>query len=650
MPFAVYRFGDFSLHCGKFELSRNGRRLKLERKPLDLLILLVTKHGQVVNREEIARCLWEQEVFVDIEHGINTAIRKIRQTLGDSSDLPLYVQTVSGSGYRFIATVTELQPEAAQPTQPPHIPNSRCSTRPLPLPLPPRSLLRPPSHRMLRPGSRFWLVTALGASVLIAVSILTLGPHPLAARFLHRDSRAAIGSIAVLPLQNLSGDPGQEYFADGMTDELITELARIPNLRVVSRTSVMADKGARRPLPDIARQLGVDAIVEGSIVRSGDRIRITAQLIDARSDRHLWAQSFEGPAADVLTLQDSVAQQIATQARLVLVPPAPRAPLNPAAHDAYLRGRYFFNKQDFAHSLEYFKQAVALDSGYASAYAGYASALDAATTYNMGTPEDLMPKAIAAAQRAIQLDPQNGEAYTELGSIQTIYSWDWHAAEQNLTRGISLNPSDSIAEFKYAMYLEAVDRPHDAVTHMRRALQLDPLSFLVNRRLGVALYYDRQYDAALAQLQRSSEMEQQSGSVEHYVSLIYEQKGDHDQAVRHNLITLHEDLPQLDTTAFLDVYQHRGWEAYWRARSRALQATSAGPCSAYEIGVDDLRVHDLDHAFESFPLAIDNHCFTMAFIRVDPLFDSVRHDSRYAALLARMHQLPNSSAEIPLRN
>ncbi|MGA9585747.1 MAG: tetratricopeptide repeat protein, partial [Terracidiphilus sp.] len=319
-------------------------------------------------------------------------------------------------------------------------------------------------------------------------------------------------------------------------------------------------------------------------------------------------------------------------------PPSTRAPVNPAAHDAYLRGRYFFNKQDFAHSLEYFQQAVALDPGYASAYAGYASALDAATTYNIGTPEELMPKAIASAQRAIDLDPQNGEAYTELGSIQTIYSWDWQAAEQNLTRGISLNPSDSIAEFKYAMYLEAVGRPQDAVTHMRRALQLDPLSFLVNRRLGVALYYDRQYDAALAQLQRSSEMEQQSGSIEHYVSLIYEQKGNHDEAVRHNVIGLRDEAPQINAAALLVVYQQRGWEAYWRAHSRAFLTTSGGPCTAYQIGVDDLRVNDLDHAFESFQHAIDNHCFSMAFIRVDPLFDSVRHDSRYAALLTRIHQ------------
>ena len=188
-----------------------------------------------------------------------------------------------------------------------------------------------------------------------------------------------------------------------------------------------------------------------------------------------------------------------------------------------------------------------------------------------------MPKALAAAQRAIQLDPQNGEAYTELGSIQTIYEWDWNAAEQNLTRGISLNPNDSIAEFKYAVYLDAVGRPQDAVTHMRRALQLDPLSFLINRRLGATLYLDREYDAALAQLQRAAEMEDQPGSIDNYLSLIYEQKGEHDQAVQHDLTALHEDQPQLDIAALLGVYQQHGWQSYWRARTRALSLPQPDP-------------------------------------------------------------------------
>jgi len=268
-----------------------------------------------------------------------------------------------------------------------------------------------------------------GVAVLPTIVVACFASLAIAWLLVARHHSAPIRSLAVLPLVNLSGDPSQEYFADGMTDELITELARIPNLRVVSRTSVMAEKGSRLPLPDIARQLDVDAIVEGSIVRSGDRIRITAQLIDARTDRHLWAQSFEGPASDVLSLQDSVAQQIATQARLVLTPSSPRPPVNPAAHDAYLRGRYFFNKQDVAHSLESFQRAIALDPNYASAYAGYASALDSAAAFGIGTPEQLMPKALVAAQRAIQLNPQEGEAYTALGSVQTIYQWDWTAAE-----------------------------------------------------------------------------------------------------------------------------------------------------------------------------------------------------------------------------
>ena len=627
----VYQFGEFRINCGSFELSRRGRRLKLERKPLELLVLLVTRHGQVVTRAEMAKCLWEQEVFVDIEHGINTAVRKIRQTLGDSPDLPQFVQTISGSGYRFIASVTVVEPDVPAQTPLPDVP--------IEPPAPPEISAAPRISPAVRARKRYRLAAILCASILIAIGVLTVGPHPLAGRFLNRPNRSAIGSLAVLPLQNLSGDPGQEYFADGMTDELITELARIPNLRVVSRTSVMAEEGSRRSLPDIARQLDVDAIVEGSIVRSGDRIRITAQLIDARTDRHLWAQSFEGPASDVLSLQDSVAQQIATQASLVLTPASPRAPVNPAAHDAYLRGRFFFNKQDIPHSLDSFEQAIALDPNYASAYAGYSSALDAAAAFGIGTPEQQMPKALAAAERAIQLDPQNSEAYAELGSVQTIYEWDWTAAEQNLTRAISLNPSDSIAEFKYAVFLDAVARPQDAVTHMRRALQLDPLSFFINRRLGATLYLAREYDAALAQLQRAAEMERQPGSIDNYMSLIYEQKGDRDEAVQHDLTAvLHEDLPHLDAAALLGVYRQQGWQAYWRARSRALLSTSAHSCTAYEIGIDDLRVNELDHAFESFQHAVESHCFYMALIRVDPLFDSVRHDSRYAALLKRIHQ------------
>ena len=606
----IFRFDRFQADDTAFRLIADGVPVSLEPKAFRLLLYLIQNRGRLVRKQEILDAVWADAAVT--ESALTRSVGLLRKTLDDDSREPRFIETVPTAGYRFIAhvdTTANDEPTTIQSLTPP-TPSPRAQT----------------SHT---PRSHFRLAAILVACLAAVATVWLL---------VSRHQSAPIRSLAVLPLDNLSGNPSQEYFADGMTDELITELARIPNLRVVSRTSVMADKGRRRSLPDIARQLNVDAIVEGSIVRSGDRIRITAQLIDARTDRHLWAQSFEGPASDVLSLQDSVAQQIATQARLVLAPPSPRAPVNPAAHDAYLRGRYFFNKQDLPHSLECFQQAIALDPTYASAYAGYASALDAASTFGIGTPEQLMPKALAAAQRAIELDPQNGEAYTALGSVQTIYEWDWTAAEQNLTRGISLNPNDSIAEFKYAVYLDAAGRPQDAVTHMRRALQLDPLSFIVNRRLGATLYLARQNDAALAQLQRAAEMEHRPGSIDSYISLIYEQKGEHDEAVQHDLVALHEDQPQLDIAALLGVYQQHGWQPYWRARTRALLTTSANPCTAFEIGIDDLRVNELDHAFISFQHALDSHCFYMALIRVDPLLDSVRRDSRYAAMLTRMHQ------------
>ena len=608
----IFSFDRFQADDSAFRLVADGVPVPLEPKALRLLLYLIQNRGRLVRKQELLDTVWADAAVT--ESALTRSVGLLRKTLDDDSREPRFIETVPTAGYRFVAQVEiapELQP-AATAVPPPSSPTPLAAAATTP-------------QRHLPP----WLIAGACLVLLIASAWLVVSR-------LH--AAPAIHSLAVLPLDNLSGDPSQEYFADGMTDELITQLARTPNLRVVSRTSVMADKGSRRSLPDIARELDVDAIVEGSTVRSGNRIRITAQLIDARTDRHLWAQSFEGPATDVLSLQDNVAQQIAAQARLVLTPPSPRRPVNPAAHDAYLRGRYFFNKQDFGHSVEYYQQAISLDPDYASAYAGYASALDEATTFGFGSPEEVMPKAVAAAERAIQLDSQNGEAYTALGSVQTIYEWDWPAAEQNLTRGISLNPNDSIAEFKYAVYLDAMGRPQDAVTHMRRALQLDPLSFIVNRRLGATLYLAHQYDAAIAQLERAAEMEDRPGSIDNYLSLIYEQKSDRDEAVWHDLSALQVDYPKLDTNALLRVYQQRGWQSYWSARTRAFLTFPAVPCTDYEIGIDDLRAGELDHAFNSFQHALGNHCFYMALVRVDPLFDSVRQDSRYATLLRYMHQ------------
>jgi TolB-like protein/DNA-binding winged helix-turn-helix (wHTH) protein/Flp pilus assembly protein TadD len=608
----IYRFDRFQVDDEDFRLSADGIAILLEPKALRVLLHLVRNRNRLVRKQEILDGVWREANVT--EAALTRSIGLLRKALEDDSREPRFIQTVPTAGYRFIAEVSVL---AETPT---------ATVLPHPVP----EATRPPVSRR-----RTVLITILVAAVAVVI-----GTGWLVRK--HLDAVAPIRSLAVLPLENLSGDPSQEYFADGMTDELITELARIHDLRIVSRTSVMQDKGSHKSLQQIANELKVDAIVEGSIVRSGGKVRITAQLIDARNDRHLWAQSFEGPSSDIVALQDSVAEEIASQARVVLMPEASqhnaKRNVGPAAHDAYLRGRYFFGKGDVLRSAEYFQQAIAMEPSYASAYAGFADALDAESTLSLARAEDVMPRAFSAAKRAVELDPENGEAYTALGSIQTIYEWDWPHAERNLTRGIALNPGYSLAEMKYAVYLDAIGRPEEAVAHMRRALELDPLSFFMNRRLGATLYLARDYDAALNQLRRAAEMEpDKRGVVDNYISVAYEKKGRHDEAVDHDLLALQNDWPRLETDPLRSVYKRKGWNAYWRARIEALHPYENQGCVAYEAGVSYLRVGDSDHAFSFFNRAVDQHCYRIVWLKVDPLLDSIRSDPRYAVLLGQVN-------------
>ncbi len=428
MPFVVYQFGDFSLDCGKFELCRKGRRLKLERKPLELLVLLVTKHGQVVTRDEIAACLWEREVFVDLEHGINTAIRKIRQILDDSSDLPRFVQTISGSGYRFIAPVTVVEPEVTEPTQP--------AGEPVDLPPSlPETSATPAIPSAGKPHHRVWLVTALCASVLVIISILTLGPHPLAARFLDPNTHAAIASLAVLPLNNLSGDPNEEYFADGMTDELTTMLAKDSNLRIVSRTSAMQFKGAHRSLPEIARALNVDAILEGSISRSGNQVHMTLQLVRGDTDSHQWAESYDRDTNDVAALPDVAARAIAARLNSSTSSHANVRYINPEAHDAYLRGHYYWAVGRNKDAGRYYQQAVDIQPDYALGWTGLADYYAQGAVLGELDPRQALPQAETAARKAVEFDDSLPRAHATLGGMIFFNRGDDVQALKELTRG-----------------------------------------------------------------------------------------------------------------------------------------------------------------------------------------------------------------------
>jgi TolB-like protein/Tfp pilus assembly protein PilF len=484
----------------------------------------------------------------------------------------------------------------------------------------------------------------LGIRVGILVCLLAL-VVVAATWFIQKRGRAvkSIRSIAVLPLQNLSGDPNQEYFSDGMTDELITELARIPNLRVVSRTSVMRDKGSGKSLRQIAQELGVDAIIEGSVVRADDRVRITAQLIDARNDKHLWAQSFEGQLSDVLSLQDGVAREIASQTKTALAPSvqsqlASPKHVNPEAYDAYLRGRFFVERRDGKTAATYFRKAISLDSEYAAAHAGLAQALITMHEAGGAPVNEVIPDAIASAKRAIELDPNDGEGYTALGTIDTVVLWDWDAAERNLRRGIELNPNSALAEIRYAIYLTVRTRPEEAIAHMRRAVELDPLSFFANRYLGSTLYFGRHYDEALAALARASEIAPDGVSaVQGWVSYVYEAKGNYDQAVTAELKGMETYASPQQVHLLRLEYEKNGWKGYREAHLQYSFSQIGYPCTLYDIAEDYRVLGRINEAFDWYDRAFEKRCIFMLALNVDPRHDGIRSDPRFHELLRRMN-------------
>jgi TolB-like protein/DNA-binding winged helix-turn-helix (wHTH) protein/Tfp pilus assembly protein PilF len=672
-----YRFEPFEVDFGTAELRRRGIRLKLSGQPLQILEMLLERPGEVVSREELRQLLWEDDTFVDFERGLNAAVNRLREALGDSAAKPRYIETLPRLGYRFIASVSGPSAQQQLPSatislaaetsghliepSPANVPSPATSAQ-TEFPLAPSGTavdtapvtgskalgdsLSPdnaPMPRARTPGTGTpklrWL---LFAACLGLAAILGLWTRH---RLLHAEE--PIRSLAVLPLDDMSPGAREDYFADGMTDELITELAHIPGLRVVSRTSVMQDKGARKSLAQIARKLDVDAIVEGSVVRSGDRVRITAQLIDARSDKHLWAQSFEGPLGDILSLQDDVAREISRRTSAALTPAA-RAGLtnakhvDPDAYDAYLRGLYFIQRRDGDLAASYFRKAIALDPEYAAANAGLAEALVTQFLVDAASSAALMPSASEAARRSIELDPYSGEAYTALGAIETTYLYDWTAAEKNLRKGIELSPSSSDAETWYAVYLTSVGRPGEAVDAMRRAVALNPLSFWANRLLGSMLYYSRRYDESLVALKRALELAPDKvGFVEAWNSDNYEMLGRYGDALAADIKDMGSELTPRDILSFHSAFETGGWDGYQKARVRYLLHGSLGQCYMNPLALSYIRLGNMDEAFRWLKRDLDNRCGTAVFdLASDPRLDKLRPDPRFTALLHRANLPP----------
>ena len=609
------RFGVFELDTKAGQLSKNGIRVRLSQQPLQVLSVLVERPGEVVSRKDLHKLLWSSDIFVDFDHGLNKSIQKLRDALGDSPESPRYIETIPRTGYRFIAPVTEASRNrpSAQAEVPVRIPEPTAN---------------PSVGGDLKPKWRWLALGICAAIVALAGTWLVVLRHSAA---------EPIHSLAVLPLDNLSGDPGQEYFADGMSDELITMLAKDSTLRIVSRTSVMQYKGARRPLPEIARALGVDGILEGSISRRDGQVHLTLQLIRADTDAHLWAESYDRSGNEVAELPGEAARDVATRLHSAVVSPIPTRAVSPEAHDAYLRGWYFLGKREADKSATYFQRAISIDPSWSQAYSGLAEAFQTEGVLGMMPQTDAVVKTEAAARRAIELDPQNGQAYSTLGLTQGIFEWNWADAEKNLKRGTALSPSNSNAVFEYANYLVAMNRPEEAVWQMRRVLELDPQSFMMNRLFGETLYLARHYDEALTHLQQAEEMEPgKPTQILFWMSRIYEKKGMRDNAVDSDILSLGA-YDAARTKKLRSIYERDGWSAYWEARMNTMLAHENDFCAPYDIAVNYVRLGKPDLAFPRIKTAIDQKCWQVSWLMADPMMDSIRNDPRYNDLLRSMN-------------
>lgn len=599
----------------RLELRVHGKPVELELKPLEVLLQLLRHAGEVVTKEELLEAVWPGLMVVD--GSLATAVSKLRKALGDDESSVLL--TVPRVGYRLAVPVQTKPSAAAAPAV-----NEPASVQGRP---------RPP-----------WIRTAAVALVLL---LICLGIYKRA-WFLGRKESARPGlttSLAVLPLVNLSGDPAQEYLADGMTEELITELSKIRALKVISRTSVMQYKGVKKTLPEIARELNVDGVVEGAVLRSGNRVRITTQLIYAATDTHLWAESYERDLGDILNLQRELARQIAREIKIKVSPSeekqlASSAMVNPQAHDLYLKGRFFWNRRTrdaLNKAVEYFRQASEIDPNDPQAYAGLADTYVELIGFGNLEPAQGLPKAKAAALKAIDLDGSLAAPHTAL-AYSLALEWDWMGARKEFQRALELDPGYVIGLYQYAFFLSVMGKHDEAIPLTQKALELDPLSPIVLYRAGRVAFQGRRYDEAIRLFHRILELNVSDPLGLYGLGLAYEAQGKFDTAI---LCFKKQNLQQgFDVAA---AYAAAGNPA--EARRRLEEATRRlkeeksylRPGWVAEVYV---RLGDKDEAMRWLEQGYKERDIWLALLKVWPRFDPLRSDPRFQDLLRRMNFPP----------
>jgi TolB-like protein/DNA-binding winged helix-turn-helix (wHTH) protein/Tfp pilus assembly protein PilF len=612
---SIFRFGTFEVDLNSGELRKQGVRIKLQEQPFQALVALIERPREVVTRDELQKRLWPGGIVVDFDSGLNKAINRVREALGDDADNPRFVETVPQRGYRFLAQVDT-----------PDVAGSPPSTSA------PESV--PPEVSVPAGRRRFFAI----ASGLVAVPIASIGYRLLPSR------QRPIESIAVLPLENLSGNAAQDYFSDGLTDELIGEIARIGALRVISRTSIMLYKGsARKSLPTIARELNVDAILEGTVVQSGRSVRITAQLIRAQDDRHIWSEKYERDLTDVLAVQSEVARAVADEVKAKLTPVeqvalARRRQINPDAHEAFLRGTFFLNQgiRGTGKSIEFFKQAIELDPNQAESYAGLAEALCYAGIFALRPSGETYPEARVAALKALQLDESSAGAHNALGDVKQGYDWDLPAAESEFQRARQLNPSHLLTRFWYAECLTRMKRYDEALAESSRAIALDPVSPLGFGNRGMLFFRARRYDEAIRASQQALDLDPSFINGLWWQGVSYAGKGDFSKSIA----CLNRGFATNGGPVFRALLAH----VYGRAGDKAealklLEQMTAMSRQKYVSPADFAMVYaglgDADSTFRWLEKAYETRAIGISQLP-SMYFDSVRSDPRYENLRKRI--------------
>jgi TolB-like protein/DNA-binding winged helix-turn-helix (wHTH) protein/Flp pilus assembly protein TadD len=640
-----YQFGPYHVDTAAGQLRKHGTKIRLAGQPFEILGILLERAGQVVTREELQERLWSRETFVDFENSLNKAINKLRQALADSAGQPAYIETLPRRGYRFIGAIQRSAASFDLGQIPFPTPNAAraASENATAASVASPEVKEQRGFVVARPRAN-WARSWLGYGLLLAA--LSISVWFVASRWPKHQAYKAITSVAVLPLEYFSSEPGQDYFADGVTDELITQLAKSGAFRVTSRTSSMQFKKTNKSLPQIARELGVDALVEGSIERAGARIRIRAELIQASTDQHLWAESYDGEVNDVLSLEDRVARDIAQKVVVNLTPAQARKfvrthAVNPDAHLDYLRGRFYWNQRTadgFDKAQRFFQAAIDKDPNYAAAYAGLADTYVLSGASHSLSENEMIPKARAAAQRALQIESLS-EAHTSLGLIAQNYDWDWKTAEKEYRLAIELNPSYSTAHHWYGeAFLGVTGRFDEALAEMKVATELDPLSPIISTDLGVTLYLARRYEGAIQHLSRTLELYPDYQEARTWLARSYEQERRCPEA-----ISLLDDGNISTRTLFKDAERARIYAECGRPNDSLrilgdLQKLSStqfvDPAILGGIFIGLGRKNDALSQLES---SIQVHSTALTSLKVLPIYDPLRSDPRFAALLRAVH-------------